>query len=133
MFALNRPPAEVYSRIEFDARVSGADREQLVLLLIDQLLKAIQSAIFADEHGLNQRKSAAMTRAIAALTALELGVVSASEGDVGSALLSFYREAKKVILDSVVNFDGRAFSALHTDFDDIRRALAAGSAANQRD
>lgn len=124
MFEANRPPAEVYSRIEFDARVSGAGKEELVLVLIEQLLIALQSAIFAHENRLNERKSAAMTRAIAALTALELGVVSSSENDMGASLLTFYREAKKSILDSVVKFDSDAFAGLYADFSEIRQALA---------
>jgi flagellar protein FliS len=128
MFATNRPPAEIYSRIDFDARVSGADKEELVVVLLEQLLMAIQSAIFANERGLNQRRSTAMTRAIAALTALEFGVVTASEGDIGSALLHFYRVGKKSILDSVITFDPAAFGALYVDFDDIRQALSQGSA-----
>jgi hypothetical protein len=126
MFEIHRPPAEVYNRIEFDARISGADKGELVLVLLEQLLLALQSAIFAHANGLNGRKSAAMTRAIAALTALEFGVVSTTEGDIGAALLSFYREGKKVILDSVVVFDAQAFANLHHDFDDIRQALVRG-------
>ena len=124
MFETNRPPAEVYSRIEFDARVSGAGKEELVVVLIEQFLIALQSAIFAHENRLNERKSAAMTRAIAALTALELGVVSSSENDMGASLLTFYREAKKVILDSVVVFDAEAFAGLYADFSEIRQALS---------
>lgn len=124
MFEANRPPGEVYSRIEFDARVSGAGKEELVLVLIEQLLIALQSAIFAHENKLNERKSAAMTRAIAALTALELGVVSSSEDDMGASLLTFYRETKKAILDSVVKFDGEVFAGLYADFSEIRQALA---------
>jgi flagellar protein FliS len=124
MFEANRPPAEVYNRIEFDARVSGAGKEELVLVLIEQLLIALQSAIFAHENRLNERKSAAMTRAIAALTALELGVVSSSENDMGASLLTFYRETKKAILDSVVKFDADAFASIYADFSEIRQALA---------
>ena len=81
--------------------------------------------MFAHESGLNARKSAAMTRAIAALVALEMGV-DASSGGIGAALLTFYRSGKKIILDNVVRFDPEAMRRVTTDFEDVRKAVRAG-------
>lgn len=116
-----RNPADTYRRIEFDARVKGADQSELVTLLVEELVTALQSALFAHEHGHNERKSAAMTRAIAVLTTLELGV---NEGGIGAVLLQFYRGAKRSILDSVISFDAEAIQRMHGDFQDIRKSFA---------
>lgn len=125
MLALRNTPADTYRRIEFDARVSGADQRQLVTLLVEELIATLQSALFAHKHGHNQRKSAAMTRAVAVLTTLELGVATDSGDGIGSVLLQFYRAAKRTILDSVVRFDVGAIERLHDDFDEVRRSFVA--------
>jgi flagellin-specific chaperone FliS len=123
MLALNKDPAATYRRIEFDARVSGAGQAELLTLLIEELLAALQSALFAHEHNHNQRKSAAMTRAIAVLTTLELGVTPGAAGGIGATLLHFYRGGKRTILDSVVGFDPEAITRLRDDFEDVRRSF----------
>ncbi len=123
MLALSKDPAATYRRIEFDARVSGAGQAELVTLLLEELLSALQSALFAYDHGHNQRKSAAMTRAIAVLTTMELGVTPGPADGIGATLLHFYRAGKRTILDSVVRFDREAIARLHGDFEDIRRSF----------
>lgn len=124
MLATRTNPAETYRRIEFDARVSGASQGQLVTLLLEELVTALQSALFAHDHGHNQRKSAAMTRAIAVLNTMELGVAPDMGDGIGATLLHFYRAGKRTILDSVVGFDREAIARLHGDFEDIRRSFA---------
>jgi flagellar protein FliS len=126
MLALRHNPAETYRRIEFDARVNGAGQGELVTLLFEELQTALQSALFAHAHNNNHRKSAAMTRAIAVLTTLELGVAPDAEGGIGQALIGFYRAGKRAILDSVVSFDATAITRLQGDFEDIRQSFARG-------
>jgi flagellin-specific chaperone FliS len=124
MLALNTDPAATYRRIEFDARVSGAGHAELVTLLVEEFVSALQSALYAHEHGHNQRKSAAITRAITVLTTLELGVAPGDEGSIGATLLQFYRGGKRTVLDSVVGFDPEAIARLRDDFEDIRKSFA---------
>lgn len=124
MLAVNPSPADTYNRIEFDARVSGSGQRELVGILMEELTRALRSAIYAAENGLNQRKSSAMTRAIAALTALEMGIGAQEGTGAGAALLHFYRFAKKTILDSVIAFDNHAMHSLIADFKDIRDAFS---------
>lgn len=50
MLAL-RNPSEAYRRVDFDARVEGADPASLVLLCYETLTAALGSAIFAAERG----------------------------------------------------------------------------------
>ena len=114
-------PQEAYRRVDFDARVQGADPAQLVALCYEQLIAALGSALFAHERGDNRGKSQALTRALAALTALQLGVEG---GDgVAGALRQFYEAARRALLDGVLAFDGAIVRRIQQDFRDIAGAV----------
>lgn len=114
-------PSEAYRRVDFDARVAGADSRQLVALCYERLVSALGSALFAHDKNDNRAKSEALTRAISALTALQMGVVS-GEG-VAGALSQFYEAARRGVLDNVVDFDRDAISRIRTDVAEIAAAL----------
>ncbi len=123
MLAL-RNPQEAYRKVEFDARVEGADPAQLVQLCYDQLIAALGSALFADEQGDNRMKSQSLTRALSSLTALQLGV--SRDEAIAPALLQLYEAARKAVLDSVLNFNPKTIRSIRQDFQDIARALSGG-------
>ena len=116
-----RSPHEAYRRVDFDARVAGADPGQLVALCYEQLIGALGSAIFAHERGDNLLKSQSLTRALSAITALQLGV--SGESSVAQALRQLYEAARRSVLDSALTFDGAALGTVRQDFIDISRAL----------
>lgn len=119
----HRSPHEAYRRVDFDARVKGASPAELVHLCYEHLVGALGTAIHA--HGIqdNSLKSRSMTRALTAITALQLGISGDSE--VASALKHIYEAARRTILDSAVEFDPARVEALRTDFIEIGRALQA--------
>jgi flagellar protein FliS len=116
-----RTPDSVYRRVEFDARVNGADPMELVGLCYEHLVAALGSALFAHERKDNAGKSAALTRAVSALTALQLGV-KGTEG-VAAALLQFYGAAKTTLLDCVLSFDAARVQQVRADILEIASAL----------
>ncbi|MDE2563841.1 MAG: flagellar protein FliS [Sphingomonadales bacterium] len=120
-------PSEVYRRVDFDARVTGASPQQLVDLCFEQLSGSLERAIFAEARGDNAMKSAALTRAVAALTALQLGVDG--ENPTGAALLQLYGSARRSVLDSAIAFDRATMEAIRSDFAEIGRAMRASAAA----
>jgi flagellin-specific chaperone FliS len=73
MLAL-QTPSEAYRRIAFDARVEGASPDELVSLCYEQFDMALGDALLAASQGDNHRKSSALTRALSAVTALQLGI-----------------------------------------------------------
>jgi len=79
------------------------------------------SALFAHERKDNAAKSAALTRAVSAVTALQLGV-KGTEG-VAAALLQFYQAAKNTLLDSVLSFDPVRIGQVRADILEIAGAL----------
>lgn len=117
-------PQDAYRRIDFDARVSGADPMELVGMCYEQLIAALGSALFAHERGDNQGKSKALTRGLSALTALQLGVAG-NEG-VAQALRQFYQAARGALLDGVLAFDPVRINQVRQDFVDIASALTTG-------
>jgi len=123
MLALNSP-YEAYRRVDFDARVEGADQSELVSLCIEQLVSALGTAIFAQERGDNSLKSSSLTRALSATTALQLGV--SGEGGVAQALRHVYEAARRTILESAINFDAAQLTTLRNDFREIGEALREG-------
>lgn len=114
-------PLEAYRRVDFDARVAGADPAQLVLLCYEQLIGSLGSALFAAERGDNAFKSQSLTRALAALTALRLGV--SGTGGIAPALLQMFEAARKAVLDSVLVFDPQTIGLIRQDFIEISRAM----------
>ena len=121
----SRSPHEAYRRVDFDARVEGANPRQLVSLCYETLAGALGTAIYANEQGDNRLKSQSLTRALSALTALQLGVTG-SDG-VSVALRQLYHSARKSILESVIKFDRDVIAAMRQDFVEISGALAASN------
>ncbi len=116
-----RNPHDAYRRVEFDARIASARPEQLVGLCYEELSMALGSAIRAHELGDNQRRSQGLTRALSALTALQLGIDGSAQS--ASALGQFYGGLRKAVLDSVPNFDAARLANAKIDVDDVAAAL----------
>ncbi len=127
MLAL-RNPHDAYRRVEFDARVAGARPDQLVGLCYEELAMALGSAIRADELGDNQRRSAGLTRALAALTALQLGVDRNAPG--AEPLLKFYEGVRRAVLASVPSFRADRLAAIREDVKDVARAIGSRTDAS---
>ncbi|MCZ8321628.1 MAG: flagellar protein FliS [Novosphingobium sp.] len=122
MMLANLSPQEAYRRVDFDARVATARPDQLVSLCLEQLSISLGSAIRAVELNDNHRKSAGLTRALAALTALQLGVDRAAPG--AAALLQFYAAVRQAVLDSVPSFDPARLRQVRLDVEDVAEALS---------
>ncbi|NCU13039.1 MAG: flagellin [Sphingomonadaceae bacterium] len=120
MYAL-QSPHEAYRRVDFDARISGADPRQLVIVCYEQLVAALGAALLATERGDNARKSQALTRALAALTALQMGLDPGQT--ITAALATFLDGGRQTVLGSVVNFDPVAIDRLRGDVADLLEAF----------
>ncbi|MFM5930628.1 MAG: flagellar protein FliS [Novosphingobium sp.] len=119
-------PQDAYRRVELDARIGGSDPRQLVTLCYEQLIGALGTALHAAERGNNQKKSEGLTRALSAVTALQLGVTGDSE--VTWALRHLYEATRKAVLDSVLAFDAAAIAVIRQDYIDILAAMGGASA-----
>ena len=116
-----RNPHAAYSRVELDARIAGAGPEDLVRLCFERLVEALGGALRAAERADNKRKSDELARALAALTALQLGVAEGTA--ISPALTRLYDAARRTVLDSVLHFDAGKLTTLRADFREIAAAL----------
>ncbi|MBN8502144.1 MAG: flagellar protein FliS, partial [Sphingomonadales bacterium] len=116
-----RSPQDAYRKVDFDARISGANPVQLVFLCYEHLASALNSAIHADDRRDNARKSEALTRALSALTVLHLGLDRSQP--IAAALDTFFQNARRTVLDSVLTFDAVALRRLIVDINEIAAAF----------
>ncbi len=115
-------PQTAYRRVDFDARVAGANPAQLVALCYERFASSLGSALHAAGRDDNHAKSQALTRALAALTALELGLVRGAP--LSGTLAQIYAAARRSVLDSVLAFDALSLDQLRQDFAVIAAATA---------
>lgn len=115
-------PAAVYRRVEFDARVAGANSAQLAAVCYERFVGSLGSALYAAARGDNPDKSQALTQALAALTALELGLVAAAP--LAATLGQLYAAARRAVLGSVLTFDAESLERVRQDFAEIAAATA---------
>lgn len=115
-------PAAAYRRVDFEARVAGARPEELVLVCYEQAIDALGTALSAAKSGDNSRKSESLTRALAALTALQLGVDE--DNPVAPAVSQWLTASRGRILDSVLHFDPAGIAELRADLGEIAGAFA---------
>lgn len=118
-----RSPQEAYRRVDFDARVIAADPRQLVLVCYEQLNAALGCALHAAAVGDNSEKSEALTRALTAISALQMGIDPAAK--IAPVLGQFYSAARRALLDCAVEFKPDAVMRLRNDFLEISQSLAA--------
>lgn len=116
-------PREAYREADFDARLMGSSRENLVLFCIEDFVQTLGALEQAETRNDPAGRSRALTRAVTALTALELGVDRSAP--MADSLLHFYGAAKMLLLDSVRAVDLRRIGELRQDFRDIAAAFAA--------
>lgn len=116
-------PQEAYARVDFDARVEGTSPGQLVTLCYEHLASALGTAIHAQERGDNQLKSRSLTRALSAVTALQMGV--SGDDPIARALRQLYEAAHRSILDSALAFDAARLGEIRRDIAEIAEALRA--------
>ena len=119
-------PHEAYRRSAFDARVQSGDTAALVLLCLEQAIAGLGGALLANERGDPAARSKALTRALTAVTALEMGVDRSAP--LAGSLLLLYGAARRAVLDSVVSFDPAVLSPVRQDLLEIEAALRSAQA-----
>lgn len=87
-----------YAAVDTGSRVEGANPHQLVKILFDELLLAIDSAIISDRNGDRGKCSEKQARALSIIHALESSLDFDRGGQVAMGLAQIYREARRLIV-----------------------------------
>ena len=126
MLATTEPRA-AYQQSNFDARVRGGTSQDIVIYCLDELSLTLGQLRQADMRGNRAGRSEAITRGIAILTALEMGVDRDTE--LAGSLLDFYEGSRRLLLASVANTRAEDIETLRADVIDIMNALKAARTA----
>lgn len=114
-------PREAYRRSAFDARVQGGDTAALVRLCLEQAIAGLGTSLLAHERNDLALRSQGLTRALTAITALDMGVDR--NAPLAAALLQVYGAARREVLGSVTDFQPSRLEAVRSDFVEIEAAL----------
>jgi flagellar protein FliS len=87
-----------YAAVETGSKVEGATPHQLVKILFDELLLALDASVVAARADDRRKALDKQTRALAILHALETSLDFERGGDIATSLAIIYREARRLTL-----------------------------------
>ncbi len=86
-----------YRAVDVNARVEGASPHQLIVILFEELMKALDSLRAAEAAGDRGRAAPLQSRALSILHGLETGLDMEKGGEIAQSLAKIYREARRLI------------------------------------
>lgn len=111
-----------YTAVDTTSRVEGASPHQLVRILFDELLLALDAAALALRAGDRHRTTDRQTRALTLLHALESSLDFAQGGEIAASLAAIYREARRRILSATATGDAAPMEQARSFIADIADA-----------
>lgn len=94
-----------YASIDKRSKVEGATPHQLVKILFDELLLAMDAAALAEAKGDRLKASDKQARAMSILHALESSLDFDRGGEIAVGLAQIYRESRRLILKGAQSRD----------------------------
>jgi flagellar secretion chaperone FliS len=86
-----------YRSVDVNMRVEGATPHQLITILFEELLKALDSLRAAEAAGDRNRAAPLQSRALSILHGLETGLDMQKGGEIALSLAKIYREARRLL------------------------------------
>ncbi|MCW2363692.1 flagellar protein FliS [Sphingobium sp. B1D7B] len=102
-----------YAAVDSGSRVEGATPHQLVRILFDELLLALDTAALALKAGDRHKCLDRQTRALAILHALETSLDFEQGGEIAISLATIYRETRRRTLEATVANDPSLMESAH--------------------
>lgn len=113
-----------YAAIDAGSKVEGATPHQLVKILFDELILAMDAATLALKAGDRRKTMDKQTRALTLLHALETSLDFDKGGEIAVNLGIIYREARRRLLAAVHESDAEKITSARAIIDDIAQAWA---------
>ena len=114
--------AKRYAAIDTSSRIEGATPHQLVRILFEELLRAMDAATLALTNGENDRAIERQTRALTILHALETSLDFEKGGEIAISLATIYREARRRMIQAIAEKNPAPMEAARQFLDDIASA-----------
>ena len=87
-----------YKNVDLGSRIEGASPHQLVQLMYDELLRAIDAMAVAVKRGDYIQRGERQARALKILSGLETSLDFDKGGDIAASLAAIYREARRLLV-----------------------------------
>ncbi len=87
-----------YQSVDLASRIEGASPHQLVQVMYEELLKALDAMAVATRRGDLAQRNARQARALAILTGLETSLDFEKGGEIARGLVAIYREARRLLI-----------------------------------
>jgi flagellar protein FliS len=87
-----------YQSVDLSSRLEGATPHQLVQVMYEELLKALDAMAFATARGDYVQRGQRQSKALAILTGLETSLDFDKGGEIAAGLVVIYREARRLII-----------------------------------
>lgn len=113
-----------YASIDAGSRVEGASPHQLVKILFDELLLAMDATAMAIRGGDRGKAFEKQTRALTLLHALETSLDFEQGGEIATNLAIVYREARRRLLAAAAENDADRVLSARGIINDIAEAWA---------
>ncbi len=92
--------ANHYKNVELGSRIDGATPHQLVQLMYDELIKAVDAMAVAVQRGDYVQRGERQARALKILTGLETSLDFDKGGEIAASLAIIYREARRLLISA---------------------------------
>ena len=86
-----------YRSVDLSSRIEGATPHQLVVIMYEEVLSALEAMALAMRRGDYHRRGQSQSRALAIINSLETSLDFDKGGAVARDLAAVYREAKRLI------------------------------------
>ena len=113
-----------YAAIDAGSKIEGANSHQLVKILFDELLLAMDATAIAMRAGDNGKTFQKQTRALTMLHALETSLDFEQGGEIATNLAIVYREARRRLLAAAADKDADRVLSARDIISDIANAWA---------
>jgi len=87
-----------YQSVDISSRIEGATPHQLVQIMYEELLKALDAMAFATSRGDYVQRGERQSRVLAILTGLETSLDFDKGGQIAVDLVAIYREARRLVV-----------------------------------
>ena len=87
-----------YQSVELESRIEGASPHQLVVVMFEELLKALDAMAVAIERRDYSQRIKRQSRVLSLLHGLEASLDFAKGGEIAEGLAAIYREARRLTM-----------------------------------
>lgn len=111
-----------YAAVDTNSRVEGATPHQLVRILFDELILALDASALALKAGDRHKCIDRQTRALSILHALETSLDFERGGEIAVNLATIYRESRRRIIQATATGDAAPMETARGFISDIAEA-----------